>query len=168
MVEVWDRIVRVVHWSVAVLVLANFFIESGPWHRYAGYLAAALVALRVVWGITSTGYARFARWWPGIGEIISYFRETIAGKAPRYLGINPMGASMAVLLWLLIASLGLTGWMSGLDAFWGEESLEDLHETLAYVLLACVAIHVTSVIAVSIKHRENLPKAMLTGKKRSS
>lgn len=168
MIEVWDRVVRFVHWSVATLVLANFFIESGPRHRYIGYLAVALVALRLVWGFTSSGYARFSRWWPGIREIITYLRQTMAGNAPRYLGINPMGASMAVLLWLLIASLGVTGWMTGLDAYWGEEWLEDLHETLAYVLLACVSIHVSSVIAVSIRNRENLPKAMLTGKKRSS
>ncbi|HJV50850.1 MAG TPA: cytochrome b/b6 domain-containing protein [Noviherbaspirillum sp.] len=167
MIEVWDRVVRFVHWNVAALVLANFLIDTGPRHRYAGYLAVALVALRLIWGCISSGYARFSRWWPGFGEIIPYLRATIAGKAPRYIGINPMGASMAVALWLLIASLGVTGWMMGLDAYWGEEWLERLHESLAYVLLGCAAIHVTSVIIVSIKHRENLPKAMLTGKKRS-
>lgn len=167
MIEVWDRVVRFVHWSVAALVLANFIIDSRPWHRYAGYLAVALVALRLAWGFASSGYARFSRWWPGTRDIITYLCETIAGNAPRYIGINPLGASMAVLLWLLIGSLGLTGWMMGLDAYWGEEWLEELHETLAYVLLACAAIHVTSVIIVSVRHRENLPKAMLTGKKRA-
>ncbi|QDZ27318.1 cytochrome b/b6 domain-containing protein [Noviherbaspirillum sp. UKPF54] len=168
MIDVWDRVVRFVHWSVAALVLANFFIETGRWHRYAGYLAAALVALRLAWGFTAPGYARFSRWWPGFRKIVTYLRQTIAGQAPRYIGINPMGASMAVLLWLLIAALGVTGWMMGLDAYWGEEWLQELHETSAYVLLGGVAIHVTSVIVVSIKNRENLPKAMLTGKKRSS
>ena len=118
MIEVWDRVVRFVHWSVAALVLANFLIDTGPRHRYAGYLAVALVALRLIWGCISSGYARFSRWWPGFGEIIPYLRATIAGKAPRYIGINPMGASMAVALWLLIASLGVTGWMMGLDAYW--------------------------------------------------
>lgn len=168
MIDVWDRIVRFVHWSVAALVLANFVFETGPLHRYAGYLAVALVALRLVWGFTATGYARFSCWWPGFGKTVTYLRQTIAGRAPRYIGINPMGAAMAVLLWLLIASLGVTGWMMGLDAYWGEEWLQELHETVAYVLLGGVAIHVTSVIVVSIKSRENLPKAMLTGKKRSS
>ncbi|WP_052452192.1 cytochrome b/b6 domain-containing protein [Noviherbaspirillum autotrophicum] len=168
MIAVWDRIVRFVHWSVAALVLANFVFETGPLHRYAGYLAVALVALRLVWGFTATGYARFSCWWPGFGKTVTYLRQTIAGRAPRYIGINPMGAAMAVLLWLLIASLGVTGWMMGLDAYWGEEWLQELHETVAYVLLGGVAIHVTSVIVVSIKSRENLPKAMLTGKKRSS
>lgn len=168
MIDVWDRVVRTVHWSVAALVLANFVIESGPRHRYAGYLAAALVALRLIWGFTSSGYACFSRWWPGIGQIVAYLRATLAGNAPRYIGINPMGASMAVVLWLLIASLGITGWMTGLDAYWGEEWLQDLHVTLAYVLLGCVTIHITSVIVVSVRNRENLAKAMLTGKKRSS
>ncbi|WP_019140580.1 cytochrome b/b6 domain-containing protein [Noviherbaspirillum massiliense] len=169
MIEVWDRLVRFVHWSVAALVLGNFFNESGEtWHRYAGYLAVALVALRLCWGFLSTGHARFSRWWPGIRGILAYLRATSTGKVPRHLGINPAGAAMAVLLWLLIAALGLTGWMMGLDPFWGEEWLENLHETLAYVVLGCAGIHVAAVVAMSIRHRENLPKAMLTGKKRAS
>ncbi|RZI43266.1 cytochrome B [Herbaspirillum sp. HC18] len=169
MIQVWDRLVRIVHWSVALLVLGNFLNEDGSaWHRYAGYLAASLVLVRLCWGLVSTGYAGFSCWWPGFGNIVSYLRATFSGKVPRYLGINPLGAAMASTIWTLILSLGVTGWMMGLDAFWGEEWLEGLHEFLAYVLLACTTVHVLAVISISIRHRENLPKAMLTGKKRSS
>lgn len=169
MIKVWDRVVRFIHWSVALLVLANFINDSGSeWHSYAGYLVVALVALRLCWGFVSTGYARFSRWWPGVKDIAAYLHAMSRGDAPRYIGINPAGAAMAVLIWALLISLGATGWMMGLDAFWGEEWLEELHETLAYVLLGCIAIHVLSVIVVSLRHKENLPKAMLTGKKRTS
>ncbi len=169
MIQVWDRLVRIVHWSVALAVLANFLNESGStWHRYGGYFAVALVLGRIAWGFLSSGYAGFASWWPGFSRVIAYVRAMFSGTAPRYLGINPAGACMAILIWLLLIALGISGWMMGLDAFWGEEWLEDTHEIIAYVLLGCVAVHVGSVIAVSVRHRENLPKAMLTGKKRST
>lgn len=65
----------------------------------------------------------------------------------------------------LVIALGVTGWLMGTDAYWGEEWLEDLHETLSDVLLACVALHVAGVAWVSRKTRINLPRAMLTGYK---
>ncbi|SNS30863.1 Cytochrome b [Noviherbaspirillum humi] len=169
MVLVWDRLVRLIHWGVAALVAFNFLNEGGStWHRYAGYATATLVLTRLAWGRFSRGHARFSRWWPGIAGLRAYFAASRAGRAPRFLGINPAGACMAVLLWLLILALGISGWMMGLDAFWGDEWLEILHEVIGYGLLACIGLHVASVIFVSIRHRENLPKAMLTGKKRPS
>src|SRR4051794_33112309 len=100
MIQVWDRVVRLVHWSVAILVIANFFNDSGAeWHRYAGYLAGGLVIVRIVWGFTSSGYARFTCWWPGLRVIWNYARAVVAGNAPRYIGINPLGALMALVMW---------------------------------------------------------------------
>jgi cytochrome b len=169
MIEVWDRVVRLVHWSVALLVIANFLNESGSnWHRYGGYVAGALVIVRMVWGFCSRGHARFSNWWPGFQALRCYASALVAGQAPRCLSINPLGACMALLIWLLLGLLALTGWMMGLDAFWGEEWLELTHATISYVLLSCVAMHVSAVTIMSLRHRENLPLAMLTGKKRSS
>lgn len=167
MVLVWDRLVRSIHWGVALLVAANFFNDDGEeWHRYAGYAAAALVMLRLVWGVVGSRYAAFASWHLRPGLLFAYLRSLGTSKLPRYLGLNPAGAFMAIMIWVLIIALALTGWMMGLDAYWGEEWLQQLHAALAYVLLGCVAVHVTAVIAVSIRSRENLVKAMLTGVKR--
>lgn len=167
-VKVWDRIVRLIHWGVALLILVNFLNESGSsWHRYAGYAAVSLVLARGTWGCISRGYARFSNWWPGFLGIRNYLLATLAGKAPRFLGINPAGACMAVMLWVTVLLLGITGWMMSWDAFWGEEWLQDLHQIIAYVLLGCVGIHIASVVFVSLRHRENLPRSMLTGEKRA-
>jgi len=48
----------------------------------------------------------------------------------------------------------------------GEELLETLHSTFVYLTLALAAVHVLGVLASSIAHGENLPKAMVTGRKR--
>ena len=167
MIKVWDIVVRLIHWSVALLVFSEFLNESGsPPHRYLGYTAAGLVLARLVWGAVSKSYAHYRHWWPTPKRLICYLCATLQGQAPRMLGLNPIGACMALLLWTLVLALGITGWMMGLDAFWGEEWLEQVHAAIAWTLLGCVALHITAVIATSVKQRENLPKAMITGKKR--
>ncbi|NEX61675.1 cytochrome b/b6 domain-containing protein [Noviherbaspirillum galbum] len=168
MILVWDPLVRVIHWTLAALVLGNFLNEDGTaWHRYAGYTAAGLVATRLLWGCVSRGHAGFRRWWPGFPGILAYVRASLRGQAKRTLGINPAGAAMAATIWLLVLAMGVTGWMMGLDAFWGESWLEALHAALAYLLLACAGMHVCAVLAMSFAHRENLPRAMVTGRKKA-
>ena len=49
MVKVWDPLVRLFHWSLAGLFLANFFTEEGELvHRGFGYAILILIAVRVV------------------------------------------------------------------------------------------------------------------------
>ena len=68
---------------------------------------------------------------------------------------------------LLLATVGTSGWMMGLDQFWGVNSVETLHETAANVLIGAVALHVIGAIVESVRYRENLPLAMVTGYKRA-
>lgn len=49
----------------------------------------------------------------------------------------------------------------------GEELLETLHSAFVYLTLALAALHVAGVLASSIAHGENLPKSMVTGRKRA-
>jgi cytochrome b len=74
---------------------------------------------------------------------------------------------MVWLLWSLVLLLGLTGWMTRLDAFWGNETLHEVHAWLAHALVAAVAVHLAGVAAMSWRWRENLVRAMITGRKRA-
>jgi len=169
-VQVWDRAVRVLHWSLVVSVaLAGLSLVDAlgvsSLHRPAGYVALVVVLLRSMWGFAGRGHARFAQFVRGPAVTLAYLRRVLAHREPRTLGHNPLGAWMIVALLLCVAALAFTGWLYTTDMFWGSEAVEDLHRALAWTLLALVALHVSGVIFTSWRHRENLVKAMFDGEK---
>jgi len=166
---VWDPLVRAFHWTVAAGVIANltFLREAKSTHINVGYVVLAALAVRLVWGVIAHGHARFASFVPGPSRFLAYVGAMLGRREPRYLGHNPAGAAMIVLLLILLAVIGTSGWMMGLDAFWGVAWVEELHETAANVLIGAVALHVIGAIAESLRHHENLPLAMITGYKRA-
>lgn len=161
--KVWDPVVRSCHWTVAALVIFDLiYDDGGRAHRVVGYVAAAIVLFRLTWAALSRGHSIR----PSFAETRAYLRLLFAGKPPRRQGLDPLGLWMVWLLWLLVLALGVTGWMSRLDLFWGDDTVHELHALLASVLAAAVAIHVFSVCAMSVVWRENLPAAMVSGRKR--
>ena len=167
-IRVWDPLVRIVHWSVACLVLIELFNEAGanPWHRYFGYMAGGLVVLRLAWGTCGTPHARLASLARSASRVVPYLGSLRSRAArPVIAGHNPLGAFMAFTLWVLILVVVVTGWMLRLDAYWGDETVETLHTIGAYVLGGCAVVHVTGVLVTSLLYRTNLVKAMITGTK---
>lgn len=164
-VPVWHVLLRASHWLVAAIVLFNLFNESGPLHRYAGYVAFAVVMARLVVGLRrpadDVAHVGLPLW----SELRQHLSDLRHGRVHRSLGHNPAGLCMALVLWLLVLLLGLTGWMSRLDQFWGEAWLTDIHELLAKTLQVCVIVHLIGVIVMSRLQKENLLKAMITGRK---
>lgn len=166
-VTVWDPLVRIFHWSLVASVLAAYFFteEGDPPHEYAGYIALGLVAFRLVWGFIGGRYARFAQFTPGPAALLRYARELLQGTEARHLGHNPAGAVMVLALLAMVAASSVTGWMLTTDAWFGEEWVEELHEIVANALMLLVGLHVAGVIYTSVRHRENLVRAMFTGRK---
>lgn len=180
-VSVWDPLVRVFHWSlVGAFTLA--FVTEGEWmpvHAYAGYTVVGLVLFRVLWGFIGTRHARFRDFVRSPRTVVAYLRSVARLRPRRYLGHNPAGGAMIL---LLLASLVLTG-LSGMATYgaaeglgplaaWtgalgeaGAEALEEIHEFLANFTLLLVLIHVAGVLIESLLHRESLVRAMFTGRK---
>ncbi len=169
-VKVWDAWVRIFHWSlVASIVAAYFFTEDGDVpHEIAGYIALGLVIARIVWGFVGTGYARFAQFAPSLRALRTYIAAMASRQEPRFLGHNPAGGMMVITLLVVALVAGISGWMMTTDAFWGEEWLIALHKTASNLLMVLAGVHVTGVIYTSWRHRENLIRAMITGRKSKS
>ena len=127
----WDGLVRLTHWGVAALVGFNLLNEEGEWlHRVSGYTVVTLVLVRLMWGMVGSrpgGPARLRSWWPTPRAVRAHVRELVSGQPASesaHVGHNPLGACMVLALWGTVLALGASGWMMGLDAFWGEEWLE--------------------------------------------
>ena len=166
--KVWDVFVRVFHWSQAVVIGAAWVTADGPkWpHEALGYGLAALVAARIVWGLVGTRHARFADFVRGPSAVLAYLSDLRHGRERRYLGHNPAGGAMIVALLAVTAGTILTGWLQTTDRFWGSSVMEEIHEAGAILILVLVGLHVCGVAFESVRHRENLVLAMITGRKR--
>jgi cytochrome b len=162
---VWDRFVRVFHWTLVSCVLLNYFVlEEGEWpHQWAGYLAAALVTARIAWGFIGSRHARFADFFPTPSRLKQQIRALTSQQSEHHWGHNPMGALMMLTLMALVLTIGLTGWMQGTDAYFGEEWLQDLHRYLANSLMALVGLHAAAALIMGRIERTRLLKAMVTG-----
>jgi cytochrome b len=172
-VKVWDRVVRLGHWtlvaSIALAWLSTIAARAtaiGTWHQPVGYVTLAVVLVRVAWGLVGTNpYARFAQFVRAPRATWVYARAVLAKREPRYLGHNPLGAWMIVALMACVIGLALTGWLYTTDRLWGNETVEAIHAMLAWALLALAALHVAGVALTSMRHRENLVRAMFSGTK---
>lgn len=170
-VRVWDPLVRIVHWSLAIAVVLGWVTTIpalGAWHVEVGYAALALVVVRIVWGFVGPRTARFAPFVRSPRATWAYARRVVRGRAERHLGHNPLGAWMVLALFSCVVGLAATGWLYSTDEFWGDRTVERIHVDFAWAIVALAALHVAGVVVTGIVHRENLVAAMLHGRKREA
>ncbi len=169
-VKVWDPLVRIFHWSLVTFFTISWLTaeELDRVHEWTGWVVLGLVGFRLVWGLIGPRTARFSTFVRGPRATLAYLKDMAAGRAKRYLGHNPAGGAMIVILLAALVATVLTGWLSTTDALWGREWVEELHEGVANLTLALIGLHIAGVILSSLLHRENLVKAMITGYKRKA
>ncbi len=167
-VRVWDVPVRLLHWALLSCVVASWVTSDsiGEAHANLGYGAAAIVAVRVLWGFAGSHYARFCQFVRRPAVAMGYARDVAGGHAARYVGHNPLGGWMVLALMSCIGLLALTGFIANTDLLWGYAWPVLLHTVVAWTLVALAALHVGGVLFTSWQHRENLIAAMITGLKK--
>lgn len=168
-VRVWDPLVRLFHWSLvgAFVIAWATGDELQALHELAGYAIVGLLIMRVIWGFVGTVHARFSDFVHRPSTVIGYLVDTLRLRAKRYLGHNPAGGAMVIALLVMLAITCATGILMTTDAFWGIEWVEEIHEFAANLTVVLVGLHLVGVFVASVEHRENLVKAMITGRKRS-
>jgi len=160
-------------------------------HAWFGYAIGLLITLRIIWGIIGTKYARFSNFIYRPANIKAYLQSLFTRHPKHYLGHNPAGGAMVVVMLLLLALLTWTGqetyaaegkgplasisleissahadeWESENRSHGGSDFWEEVHEFVANVMLLFIFVHIAGVFVSSILHGENLPRAMITGRK---
>lgn len=164
---VWDLPARILHWAFALSLSATMAIgflvdDDSPrfkFHMLLGIVSLFLVAIRLIMGLAGSRYAKFSSYPLHPVETFKYFSSAIFAKTKRYAGNNPGSALAAASMFLLVPCLFATG------IGFGGGPLEDIHESLAWALLAVVGLHLAGLIWHTIRHRENIALSMVDGRK---
>jgi cytochrome b len=112
----WDPLVKLTHWGIALAVLVNGALteEGSDWHVWVGTGMAALLAVRLFWGLVGPREARFSAFPPSPGRALAHVRDILAGRKVPHTSHNPLGALMAYALWVTLAVVAVSGFaMSG-------------------------------------------------------
>ncbi len=109
--RLWDPVVRMSHWGIALIVLFNAVLDQGgsTFHVTLGWIGMALLALRILWGFAGPAEARFAAFPPRPAAALAHMGALRRGLPRRYRSHNPAGAMMAYALWALLAVVMATG-----------------------------------------------------------
>lgn len=78
---------------------------------------------------------------------------------------NPKAVYVYYAIWAMIAGLGVSGFMMGLDRFWGNQTLEDIHEAISNLLLVLVTLHLFGVFFDAYKNKRRTWMLMISGVK---
>ena len=114
---VWDIPARLLHWAFAASLTAaigiGFLVDHEQtlfqWHMVFGIVALFLLAVRVVLGFVGSRYSRFSRYPINILEVARYMISAVFSKTKLYAGNNPGSAMAAVLMFLLVPALFISG-----------------------------------------------------------
>jgi cytochrome b len=114
--SLWDPVVRLTHWGIALVVVVNALISDGGGltHVTLGWLAMALLVMRLVWGALGPAEARFSAFPPNPAAALRHLAQLRSGRVRHYPSHNPAGALMIYAFWATLSVVILTGlYMTG-------------------------------------------------------
>lgn len=180
-ITVWDASVRISHWALAVFFFLAYFTGEDEGfifrvHLYVGYLILLIVVYRLAWGLIGSEHARFVNFirpWP---DVKNHLKSVLRFSPAAYIGHNPTGGWMIVLMLFTLILIAITGMMAAVGEgvtvpFFGwlpkfaAKAAEEVHEVAANAMMIMVGIHVIGVLAESLLSGENLIRSMINGQK---
>ena len=107
----WDPVVKVTHWSIVTAIIANaLFTEEGSGaHIWVGYGLAAILAIRLLWGLIGPPEARFSAFPPSLRRALAHLRDIRVGKKEIHRSHNPLGALMVYAIWSMLGVIIASG-----------------------------------------------------------
>lgn len=179
-VKVWDIPTRLFHWCLVAAFTAAYFTSGSEWyleyHTIAGYCALALIAFRLFWGFAGNRHARFSSFLKGWREVKIYILNTIDFNPPRYIGHNPAGGWMIMVIIVVTTVLTLTGVitysgeenrgpLAGLFSYDAGLYARAIHAVLADFIIILIVFHISAALFHDFFLRENIILSMFTGTK---
>jgi cytochrome b len=166
-ITVWDPLVRLIHWSLALTILLNGTVieEESTTHEWIGYIALGLVAVRLLWALIGPKHARFSAFPPSPSRTVHHIRAILTGDRSIHMSHNPLGALMVYNIWLSVMGIGVTGYMMITPTFFGVGWVEEAHETIFAWLIFSIVLHVAGVAFESWRSGVNLARSMVDGRK---
>lgn len=170
----WDWLVRISHWSVAVLFCLNYFFISPDaysetfdvyTHVYIGYAIAMIVILRILWGFTfAKGHNRILSFFPTPKRLKTHVTELKTRETTDQPHHNAFGAVAIWFMWICLLAIVSAGWLYDNTDFGWDNDLDKLHKQLGDILFYVIILHVSAVVLTSLWLKRNLIKAMIIGR----
>ncbi len=179
-VRVWDAPTRLFHWGLVLCIVglvttAQIGGAAMQWHFRLGYSVLCLLLFRLVWGFVGGHWSRFQAFLFGPRQMLDYLR----GRSDPMLGVghNPLGSLSVFAMLLLLALQVTTGLMSDDEiAAAGPLASHVASQWVGYAtfyhksvgklaILVLVLTHLAAITFYTVKKRDKLVKAMLTGDK---
>jgi len=181
--KIWDRPVRLFHWSLAIAFTGAFLsgefmtFENIIIHKRLGYFIGSLVAFRILWGFIGSPSARFASFLPWPNRVKAYLKHFLKREPSGTDGHNPIGGASVFALLGFLSLIVISGLFAYSDSFFDGGPLAgfvgantqniavNIHHLAGKAALLFVVIHVSAIVFYYVWKRENLIKPMFTGLK---
>lgn len=174
--QVWDLPLRVFHWALALLLVAQVVTatlggNAMEYHALGGYAILALLLFRLAWGFVGGTHARFGNFVRGPAAVLGHLRGRLAPRA----GHNPLGGWSVVAMLLSLLLQATTGLLATDDVMMEGplarhvpervvEVATSIHDLNAVVLLALVGLHLAAIAYYLLVKKRNLILPMVTGR----
>jgi cytochrome b len=178
-VKVWDGWIRLVHWSIVVLLGVSYVSIENGWmltHYRSGYAVLTLVLFRLAWGLVGSDTARFRRFLKSPLAALGHLRDFPRPEPDREVGHNAAGGWMVLVMLGLLLAQPLTGLFA--DTGYGDHGplaklvpaatsdwLTGLHHDIFDFILIAVVLHVSAIAAYALLKGHDLVRPMVTGHK---